>query len=117
VSRAVLTLLALLVGACATPGATVEPVHGLAAVEHAGGAAWRVMAPGGIGRFRVRLPAETFVEVELVYADGRPFTRLEGVQVDGREADWVRSDGRSRVRFEAGARDRDAVVQVVDYYR
>ncbi len=110
----------LLLLACATQRALqLEPVRGVTRVV-ATPVGWQMTVPGGIGRFRVRLPADAVGEITLVYADGRPFARLEGVQVVGHPGDThpaVASDGRGRVRVRAAGAPLDLTLIVIDYYR
>jgi hypothetical protein len=112
--------LLLLIACTATlrPG-DLEPVRGIASIESTA-AGWRVEVPGGIGRFRVVLPAQATAEVELVYATGRPFTRLEGVQVVGHPGEVhpaIASDGAGRLRIAAGDTPIDLTLVAIDYYR
>ncbi len=110
----------VLVVACATlRSGTLEPVSGLETIETVPGG-WQVEVPGGIGRFRVRLPAGGDAEVVLRYDASRPFTRLEGVQaveLGGDTVPGVSSDGVNRVWFTAGDTALDLTVIVIDYYR
>ena len=119
-SRAV-PLLALLLaaGVAAAPAVVLEPLAGVTRVEARPGG-WTLEVPGGIGRFRLRVPPGARTEIDLRYAEGRPFTRLEGVQLDGRPAEEGRLavfDGVARVRFAATAEARDLIILVIDYYR
>ncbi len=113
--------LCLLLAACATtvrPG-DLLPVRGVASIESTA-AGWRVEVPGGIGRFRVVMPAHATAEVELVYAADQPFTRLEGVQVVGRpgeEHPAIVSDATGRLRISTGDTPIDLTLVAIDYYR
>lgn len=114
-----LALLGTAACAAAPPVAELEPLAGVTRVEARPGG-WTLEVPSGIGRFRLHLPAAARTEVDLRYADGRPFARLEGVQIDGRPAEEGRlalSDGVARVRFAATDAARDLTVVVIDYYR
>ncbi|HEY5789726.1 MAG TPA: hypothetical protein VIX81_03825 [Gammaproteobacteria bacterium] len=115
---------ALLLGACASPGTTLTPVNGVGDFTQEG-ADWLLHVPTGIAKLRLVLPPQGRVRLRLYYAPGRPFERLEGVQVvdnatgssfgEGHPA--VSHDGRQRVSVTSGAEPLDLMLQLVDYYR
>ena len=116
----VLTGFALALTACTANRALhLEPLRGVAQVTRTA-AGWQVEVPEGIGRFRIGQPADAESEVELVYAAGRPFTRLEGVQVVGHQGEGhpsIESDGSGRLRITSGDAPLDLTLIVIDYYR
>jgi hypothetical protein len=123
--RAVRVLLAaalpvlLLLACTAQRVVAVDPARGVTQITMIPGG-WRVVVPGGIGRFRVTLPAGAHTVFELEYGNERPFTRLEGVQVVGHaggDHPAVVTDGRGRVTVRADAAPVDLTLVVIDYYR
>jgi len=114
-----MSVLVLVVACAALQSGSLEPVVGIGRIEPVPGG-WQIEVPGGIGRFRVQLPAGTDAEISLRYDASRPFSRLEGVQVMDRAGDTVPSvtpDGVNRIRFSAGDAPLDMTVIVIDYYR
>ncbi len=97
----------------------LEPLRGVGKVTPLA-AGWQVEVPEGIGRFRIGLPAGQRSEIVLVYAPGRPFNRLEGVQVIGHPGEdhpAVDSDGSGRLRLTSDDTPLDLTLIVIDYYR
>ena len=110
---------AVLVACTANRALHLEPLRGVGKVTPSA-AGWEVEVPGGIGRFRLGLPAGQRSEIVLVYAPGRPFNRLEGVQVIGHPGEAhpaVDSDGSGRLRITSDDTPLDLTLIVIDYYR
>ena len=76
-----------------------------------------VLCKGGIGKFSLAAPADlagAVVTVTMYYEDGKPFSKLEGVDITADAAQTANILGPNTFTLELAA---SVEVQVIDFYR
>ena len=108
-----ISLLTSLLFGCASSQVLLHAEKNVSEYKQLSPTQFQVYCPTGICRFQVSADEKTAVSIEMFYAEGKPFKKIEGLTYDNQNQ--YPTSNTFTLPVESG--NERLSVQVIDYYR